>query len=205
MFILYILLPCLIILRAKADQSSVGDLLEPTDLQGTWSVEENIPSLSGFKVHTPVPMEDPTTDTIVATTTTLSGNASLHGLERRASITPCKTITDVSWDVQGNVWRRNAAVPDRFNSNGRYYIRQVVKGSDMDFVKFRVFVDLVDEMETCVGYTKEGGIPKRVLISLMNTRVCVIDGSFGQRLVQKEIVWVEGQGIKERGMAGWWE
>ncbi|KAJ3110167.1 hypothetical protein HDU96_006853 [Phlyctochytrium bullatum] len=166
-------------------KNAVGDLLEPTDLQGVWNVEENIP---GPAPPPPPPSshdhddhsESQHSSSASATATTTrraepspggddeegalarferrdegrwlkkdqhwnaSGlevvSAGRLSLERRAPherIRPCKTITDVTWDISGNVWKRSASVPDRFNSNGRYYIRQVVKGVDMDFVKVR--------------------------------------------------------------------
>ncbi|KAJ3094589.1 hypothetical protein HDU97_007882 [Phlyctochytrium planicorne] len=89
----------------------------------------------------------------------------------RAAAVPCKTITDVTWDVNGNVWKRSAAVPDRFNSNGRYYVRQVVKGEDMNFIKMRVFFDLVDEAEVCVGYIREGD-KLQMIMSSTQPEVC---------------------------------
>ncbi|KAJ3308201.1 hypothetical protein HDU76_004078 [Blyttiomyces sp. JEL0837] len=67
----------------------------------------------------------------------------------------CDTNTDVTWDIQGPVWRRSSAVPDRFNSNGRYFVLQAVRGDDMNFVKFRVFADLITEVQPCVGYVRD--------------------------------------------------
>ncbi|KAI9332002.1 hypothetical protein DFJ73DRAFT_781346 [Zopfochytrium polystomum] len=76
---------------------------------------------------------------------------------------PCTTNTDVTWDVAGSVWKRRSPVPDRFNSNGRYFVLQAVRGDDMNFVKFRVFQDLVTEVQPCVGYVREASKLRMVM------------------------------------------
>ncbi|KAJ3082007.1 hypothetical protein HK102_001977 [Quaeritorhiza haematococci] len=77
----------------------------------------------------------------------------------------CQSNLDVSYEITGNIWRRFSSNPDRFNSNGKYYILQAVKGSELNYVKFRVFADLVTEVQPCIGYVREG----RILRIQMNT------------------------------------
>ncbi|KAJ3210782.1 hypothetical protein HDU67_005021 [Dinochytrium kinnereticum] len=108
-----------------ADQPTIGDLLDPTDFQGSWSVEENVPSLTRGGPGVEESTGDSSLTTVTRTTggegvSTVVGNGSVEvgGGRGRNIVTPCKTITDVGWEVNGN--------------------------------------DLVDEVEACVGFLRDG-------------------------------------------------
>ncbi|KAJ3196353.1 hypothetical protein HK101_009166 [Irineochytrium annulatum] len=83
----------------------------------------------------------------------------------------CDANTDVTWDINGPIWKRYSSVPDSFNSNGRYYVLQAVKGDEMNFIKFRVFANLVDEIQPCIGYLRDGN-RLRIMINATNANTC---------------------------------
>ncbi|KAJ3123416.1 hypothetical protein HK098_001909, partial [Nowakowskiella sp. JEL0407] len=77
----------------------------------------------------------------------------------------CSEVRDVTYDIRGGIWRRTSSIADRFNSNGKYYILNVVRGNELTYVKFRVYADLTDEEQPCIGYIREG----RIIRMQMNT------------------------------------
>ncbi len=133
-----IVLICFLVVVIQA-RDPTGSRIDLSDLQGTWSVEEYFPKRTSFQ-----------------------SNASFS--DSPAALA-CESNLDVMYEISGNIWRRQSANPDRFNSNGKYYVLQAVQGDEMNYVKFRVFQDLVTEIQPCIGYVREG----KVLRIQMNT------------------------------------
>jgi hypothetical protein len=76
-------------------------------------------------------------------------------------IKTCKVQSSQTWVFNGQAWSQyyNQSTPDKdivFNSNGKFQIKEIIKQSDINYIKADILVNKINLTEICWAYMRDG-------------------------------------------------
>ncbi|KAI9297618.1 hypothetical protein K502DRAFT_340082 [Neoconidiobolus thromboides FSU 785] len=76
--------------------------------------------------------------------------------ESRVIARSCQKVDEIPWSISGTQWTQQLDVDPLYDSNGRWGIKELIQGDNINFVKIELLKNSIDSIEPCIGYMREG-------------------------------------------------